>query len=93
MLHKTRDLMVRQRTALINAVRGHLGEYGITAANGAARVRTILKAIFLEDDQLLVSRAWRCLVWQGSLKRSSGRSKGWRRGSSPGIVGTRQVAA
>src|SRR3984885_12876095 len=36
MLHKTRDLMVRQRTMLINAVRGHLGEYGITAAKGAA---------------------------------------------------------
>ena len=52
MLHKTRDLMVRQRTMLINAVRGHLGEYGITAAKGAAGVRTVLKAIYLEQDQL-----------------------------------------
>jgi len=40
MWHKTRDLLVRQRTMLINAVRGHLGEYGITAAKAAARVRT-----------------------------------------------------
>ena len=29
MLHKTRDLLVRQRTRLINALRGHLGEFGI----------------------------------------------------------------
>lgn len=52
MLHKTRDLMVRQRTMLINAVRGHLGEYGIIAAKGAAGVRIVLKAIYLEEDHL-----------------------------------------
>jgi hypothetical protein len=39
------DLMVRQRTMLINAVRGHLGDYGIIVAKGAAGVRVILKAI------------------------------------------------
>jgi transposase len=32
MLHKTRDLLVRQRTMLINALRGHLTEYGIVSA-------------------------------------------------------------
>ena len=52
MLHKTRDLLVRQRTMLINALRGHLGEYGIIAAQGAAGVRTALKALFLERDHL-----------------------------------------
>lgn len=36
MLHKARDLLVRQRMMLINALRGHLGEYGIIAAQGAA---------------------------------------------------------
>jgi transposase len=52
MLHETRDLIVRQRTMLVNVVRGHLGEYGITAAKGAAGVRTILKAIYLQQEQL-----------------------------------------
>lgn len=52
MLHKTRDLLVRQRTMLINAVRRHLGEYGITAAKGAAGVRVILRAIYLQQEQL-----------------------------------------
>lgn len=34
-LHKSRDLMVRQRTMLINALRGHLAEYGIVTGLGA----------------------------------------------------------
>jgi transposase len=51
MLHKTRDLMVRQRTMLINALRGHLGEYGIIAAQGAAGAQAALRAIYLEPDQ------------------------------------------
>src|SRR6187549_1540271 len=34
MLHKTRDLLVRQRTMLINGLRGHLAEFGIIAAKG-----------------------------------------------------------
>jgi transposase len=52
MLHKTRDLMVRQRTMLINALRGHLGEYGIIAAQGTAGVHAAVKAIHVKHDQL-----------------------------------------
>lgn len=36
MLHKTRDLSVRQRTMLINALRAHIGEDGIVKAQGPA---------------------------------------------------------
>jgi Transposase len=35
--HRLRDLLVRQRTMLINALRGHLGEFGIIAPAGACR--------------------------------------------------------
>ena len=31
---RTRDLLVRQRTQAINALRGHLAEFGIIAAKG-----------------------------------------------------------
>jgi transposase len=31
---RARDLLVRQRTQAINALRGHLGEYGLVAAKG-----------------------------------------------------------
>ena len=34
MLHRTRDLLMRQRTQLINALRAHMAELGIMAAQG-----------------------------------------------------------
>ena len=33
-MFRTRDLLVRQRTQLINAIRGHLAEYGWVAPKG-----------------------------------------------------------
>jgi len=38
MLHRTRDLLVRQRTMLVNAIRAHLAEFGIVAAQGHRKV-------------------------------------------------------
>ena len=45
MLHRTRDLLVRQRTMLICALRSHLAEFGIVAGQGKgnfARLVTLL---------------------------------------------------
>lgn len=42
MLHRIRDLLIRQRTASVNALRGHLAEYGIVAAKGSARARELM---------------------------------------------------
>src|SRR3954453_19714002 len=39
MLHKGRDLLVRQGTMLINALRGHLAEFGVVTARGPAGVQ------------------------------------------------------
>ena len=47
MLFRTRDLLVRQRTQTINALRGHLEEFGVVAAKGTAQVRRL--AGVLED--------------------------------------------
>lgn len=44
MLHRSRDLLIRQRTQTINALRGHMAEIGIVAAQGADGV-TALAAI------------------------------------------------
>lgn len=52
MLHKSRDLLVRQRTMLINALRGHLGEFGIIAPQGSAGVRVALRSLVVERDRL-----------------------------------------
>lgn len=37
-LHRTRDMLIRQRTMLINALRAHLAEFGITMRQGRAAV-------------------------------------------------------
>ena len=41
MLHRSRDLLVRQRTMLINALRAHLAEFGIVAAKGRGKVKDL----------------------------------------------------
>ena len=47
MLFRTRDLLVRQRTQTINALRGHLAEFGVIAPQGPAHVTRLASA--LED--------------------------------------------
>jgi transposase len=42
MLLTVRDGLVKQRTMLINAIRGHAAEFGVTAAKGACRVKEVL---------------------------------------------------
>ena len=49
MLFRTRDLLVRQRTQLINALRGHLSEHGVVAAQGQAHVKVLERVI---EDQM-----------------------------------------
>lgn len=52
MLHKVRDLLVRQRTMLINALRGHLAEFGLVAAQGPAGVKAVIAEFYAEQDTL-----------------------------------------
>src|SRR5215469_3875566 len=49
MLHRSRDLLVRQRTMLVNALRGHFAEFGIFAVQGTRRVGE-LAALLIEED-------------------------------------------
>lgn len=43
MLLRTRDLLVKQRTMLTNAMRGHAAEFGVVAAKGVAKVGELLQ--------------------------------------------------
>src|SRR5512132_203570 len=45
MLHRTRQLLVRQRTMLSNALRGHLAELGIVSAKGRRGISQLLGII------------------------------------------------
>lgn len=49
MLHSARELLISQRTALINALRGHFAELGIVAPQGARNVRQLIA--ILDDEQ------------------------------------------
>ncbi len=40
-LHRSRALLIRQRTMLINALRGHLAEFGIVAPQGVRHVKVL----------------------------------------------------
>jgi transposase len=56
MVHRTRDLLVRQRTAAVNALRGHLAEFGITAARGTARARELMSLVGTDERVPAIAR-------------------------------------
>jgi transposase len=63
--HRARDLLVRQRTMLINALRGHLAEFGIVAPAGRHRVADLLNLLHDAGDAevpALAREALRSLV-------------------------------
>ena len=62
MLHRTRQLFVRQHTALINALRAHLAEFGIVAVVGRNGLERLLKVIGDGDDERVPSAARDCLL-------------------------------
>lgn len=45
MLHRTRHLLVRQRTAQVSAMRSHMAEYGIVAPAGRGHVRDLTEVL------------------------------------------------
>src|SRR5260221_9206077 len=51
MVHKTRAQMVKQRTMAVNALRGHLSEFGLIAAKGIHRIKDLL-ALAEADERL-----------------------------------------
>lgn len=52
MVYRTRDLFVRQRTQAINALRGHLAEFGVVAPTGVAHVGLLTALIEGEEGVL-----------------------------------------
>jgi transposase len=61
MLHRTRDLLVRQRTMLVNALRGHMAELGIIAPQGISRVADLLAVLMGEGGDTMPALARQAL--------------------------------
>jgi transposase len=51
MLHKARELLVRQQTMLTNAIRGHMAELGMVAPQGSAKIKDLIAVIQDSEDQ------------------------------------------
>src|SRR5213594_3067217 len=62
MQHRTRDLLLRQRTQVINALRAHLAELGITAAQGREGIKALLAIIADDGDERLLVDARASLI-------------------------------
>jgi transposase len=56
MQHRTRDLLMRQRTQVINALRAHMAELGIVAAQGREGIKALLAIIADDGDERLPMR-------------------------------------
>ena len=66
MLHRTRHLFVRQQTAVINAIRAHLAEFGIVAPVGRNGVEQLLGVVADANDKRLPEVARACVAALGA---------------------------
>ena len=60
-LHRTRELLVRQRTMLVNAIRAHMAEFGVVARVGLPQVKALFAVIADPDDDRIPPLARTCL--------------------------------
>ena len=66
MLHRTRHLLIRQQTAVINAIRAHLAEFGIVAPVGRNGVEQLLGVVADANDKRLPEVARACVAALGA---------------------------
>src|SRR6516162_6118819 len=68
-LHRARHLFIRQQTAVINAIRGHLAEFGIVAPVGRKGVEDLLRVVADPKDERVPKVARACVVALGAQLR------------------------
>ena len=64
MLHRIRDRLIAERTGTINAIRGHMAEFGMVAAQRDAGLKALIAIIADGDDARLPALARELLVLQ-----------------------------
>jgi transposase len=68
-LHRTRHLLIRQQTSVINAIRAHLAEFGIVAPVGRNGVEQLLGVVADANDKRLPEVARACVAALGAHLR------------------------
>ena len=87
-----RDLLVKQRTMLVNAIRGHAAEFGVTVAKGPQQVSELLRRLATDEGVPSLARemigvlAGQLPVLEARLKAIEARLVAWHRHNarSPG---------
>lgn len=70
MLHRTRHLLIRQQTAVINSIRAHLAEFGIVAPIGRNGVEALLAIVGDPNDVRVPDIARACIAALGIQLRA-----------------------
>lgn len=89
MLHRVRELLIRQRTMLVNALRGHLAELGIVTRQGITGVGILIALV--EDDDTISFRRLRgqpSFLLSSSCRRFMRRLPRWIARFTAGIAQT-----
>jgi len=68
-LHRTRHLLIRQQTSVINAIRAHLAEFGIVAPVGRHGMEELLHIVADSNDKRLPEVARACVAALGGQLR------------------------
>ena len=61
LMHRARDLLIRQRTMLVNALRGHMAEFGLVEAQGLHKVAALITIVMDESDRRIPDMARQAL--------------------------------
>jgi ribosomal protein S18 acetylase RimI-like enzyme len=83
LLHRGREQLVRQRTMLVNALRAHLAEFGLVAAQGLRNVGELIAIVRDRDDRRVLDMAREVLqvlfsTMPGLVRAVIGRTGGFR---------------
>jgi transposase len=84
MLLKVRDLLIKQRTALVNAIRAHAAEFGVIGAKGVGRVKDVIEkagqTLPRPAFELLLVLAGALEAMEARLKQVDAQLLAWHRG-------------
>jgi transposase len=72
LVHRGRERLVRQRTALVNALRAHLAEFGVIAPLGRRNVARLIAIVRDESDARLPDLAREVLRVRRAGRRTAG---------------------
>src|SRR4051794_28806292 len=70
MIVSVRDLLVRQRTQLINALRGHAAEFGVIAAKGTSQIQALMERVTSDEAHVPAAARQMMAVLAGQVEQA-----------------------